>query len=133
MTISGKITIDGKDYKVLAPAYERSLEPSKTVRRGVLGNTLVSAGPGDPDQVTRAVLLIPFAPTGAWGSLSDLQTSSKKLSVVYTDHITDDPTKFGAGTYTITITRIEKITHVGETPRPEPGYTVAVEWMKVLS
>ena len=39
MSIAGKITIDGKDYKVLAPDYERSFEPPKTVRRGVLGNT----------------------------------------------------------------------------------------------
>lgn len=132
MTISNKITIDSKDYKVLAPAYERSLELPKTVRRGVLGNTLVSAGPGDPDRITRAVLLVPFAPTSGWGSLSDLEASAKKLLVSYTDHITGDSSKWGSGTYNITITRVEKIAHVGEAPRPEPGYTVVIEWMKVL-
>lgn len=132
MALAGKITLDGKDYRMLAPDYEREFEPPKTVRRGVLGNTLVSAGPGDPDQVTRTVLFIPYEPTGAWGSVNDLQLASKKLSVTYVDHITGDPTKWGSGSFPITIVRA-KVTHVQGAPRPEPGYTVVVEWMRVLS
>ena len=133
MTVSGKITIDGKDYRVLAPAYERSLESPKTVRRGVLGNHIISMGPGDNERVTRAVLFIPFEPTGSWGSLKDFATTAGKPTVSYTDHITNDSTKWASGTYDITITRVERITHVSESPRPEPGYTVAVEWMRILS
>lgn len=132
MTISGKITIDGKDYRVLAPAYERGFEPPKTVRRGVLGNHIVSLGPGEAERVTRAVLFIPFEPSGSWGSVKDLEAAAQKAVVLYTDHITGDASKWGSGSSNITILRAEKVTHVGETPRPEPGYTVAVEWMRVL-
>lgn len=133
MTIAGKITIDGKDYRVLAPAYERSFEPPKTVRRGVLGNHIVSLGPGEAERVTRAVLFIPFAPATDWGSVKDLEATTQKASVSYTDHITGDTSKWGSGTYNITILSAKSVKHIGEAPRPEPGYTVEIEWMRVLS
>lgn len=133
MAITNKITIDSKYYKVLAPNYARGSKPAKTVRRGVLGNTIVSMGPGNADRPVQALLLIPYAPTGSWGSLTDLETAAQKLSVSYTDHITDDASKWGSGTYNITILELKEIRHMGDAPRPEPGYVVAVEWMRVNS
>lgn len=132
MAISNKITIDGKDYKVLAPDYERSLRPPKTVRAGVLGNTIVSMGPGSPERPTKAILKIPFDAVSPWGSLLDLETAAQKLSVTYVDHITGDTTKWGQGTYSITIIEAS-VRHTQFAPRPEPGYEVGVEWMRVNS
>jgi hypothetical protein len=132
MTISNKITIDNKDYKVLAPGYSRGIRPPKTVRNGVLGNTIVSMGPGSADRHVKALLLVPFSPSSPWGSLVDLETAAQKLSVSYTDHITNDTTKWGSGTYNITILGME-LRHIQEAPRPEPGYEVEIEWVKVLS
>ena len=132
MAIAGKITIDGKDYKVLAGGYERGIEPPKTVRTGVLGNTIVSVGPGQAGRPVRAVLRVPFEPVAPWGSLLDLEAAALAPSVSYTDHITGDATKWGSGTFDITILNA-RITHIQDAPRPEPGYTVLVEWTKVLS
>jgi hypothetical protein len=133
MAISNKITIDGKQYKVLAPGYRRASRPPKTVRTGVLGNTIVSMGPGAAERPVQATLLIPFEPESPFGSLADLEAAALKLSVSYTDHITGDAAKWGSGTYNITILDLAEISHVGEAPRPEPGYVVAVQWTKVLS
>jgi hypothetical protein len=132
MAISNKITIDGKDYRVLAPEYERSLRPPKTVRTGVLGNTIVSMGPGSPERPTKAILKIPFEAVAPWGSLIDLEIAAQKMSVTYIDHITGDTTKWGQGTYSITITEAS-IRHTQFAPRPEPGYEVGVEWVRVNS
>ena len=131
MAISNKITIDGKDYKLLAPGYQRASKPAKTVRRGVLGNTIVTMGPGAAERPVQARLLVPYEPVPPWGSLSDLDAASLKRVVSYTDHITGEPGKWGSGTYDITILDME-LMHVGEAPRPEPGYVVAVRWTKVL-
>lgn len=132
MAITNKITIDGKDYKVLAPDYTRASKPAKTVRRGVLGNTIVSMGPGAAERPVKALLWVDYEPVSPWGSLLDLETAALKRVVSYTDHITGDSTKWGSGTYDITLLEIE-IRHMGDAPRPEPGYIVAVEWTKVLS
>jgi len=132
MAISNKITIDSKDYRVLAPGYARASKPPKTVRNGVLGNTIVSMGPGSADRSVKARLLIPFEPSSSWGSLNNLETAAQKMSVSYTDHITGDSSKWGSGTYNITILAME-IRHIQEAPRPEPGYEVEIEWVKVLS
>ena len=132
MAISNKITIDGKDYKVLAPGYQRASKPPKTVRTGVLGNTIVSMGPGAAERPVQAMFLVPYEPVSPWGSLADLEAAALKASVSYTDHITGDAAKWGSGTYNITILDIE-VRHVGDAPRPEPGYVVAVQWTKVLS
>jgi len=132
MAISNKITIDGKDYKVLAPGYKRGSKPPKTVRTGVLGNTVVSMGPGQAERPVEATLLVPFAPQSPWAGLADLETAALKPVVSYTDHITGDAGKWGSGTFNITILEWE-VVHVGEAPRPEPGYVVAVRWTKVLS
>lgn len=132
MAISNRITIDGKQYKVLAPGYKRASKPPKTVRTGVLGNTIVSMGPGQAERPVQAVLFIPYEPLAPWGALSDLEAAMLKPTVSYTDHITGEPTKWGSGTYNITLIDMEVI-HIGEAPRPEPGYTAAVQWVKVLS
>lgn len=132
MAISNKITIDGKDYRVLAPGYARGSKPPKTVRDGVLGNTIVSMGPGAANRPVKARLLVPYEPAPPWGSVADLEAAAQKMSVSYTDHITDEPSKWGSGAYSITILGLE-VTHVGDAPRPEPGYVVAIEWTKVLS
>ena len=132
MAITNKITIDGKQYKVLAPGYKRGSKPPKTVRAGVLGNTIVSMGPGQAERPVQAMLLVPFEPGTGWGSLADLETAALKPSVSYTDHITGDSSKWGSGTFDITILDWETM-HVGEAPRPEPGYVVAIRWTKVLS
>ena len=132
MTISNKITIDSKDYKVLAPGYQRASRPPKTIRAGVLGNTIVSMGPGAAERPVKAMLFVPYAPSSPWGSVADLETAALKSSVSYTDHITDDAGKWGSGTYNITILEME-VVHVGEAPRPEPGYVVSIQWTKVLS
>lgn len=131
-TIAGYITIDSKQYKVLAPDYKRGAEPAKTVRRGVLGNTIVSIGPGNADRNTSAVLYIVFDPSAPWGSLANLEASAQKATVSYTDHVTGDATKWGSGTFTITITNLE-VRQLKEAPRPDTGYEVYVEWVKVLS
>lgn len=131
-SIAGYITIDGKKYKVLAPEYKRGFEPAKTARRGVLGNTIVSIGPGNAENNTSAVLYIAFAPVTGYGSLVDLQTAAEKASVSYTDHVTGDSAKWGSGTYNITILKAEVVQLKGA-PRPETGYEVYVEWIKVLS
>lgn len=132
MTIANKITIDNKQYKVLAPGYKRGSKPPKTVRSGVLGNTIVSMGPGQAERPVQAMLLVPFEPETGWGSLADLETAALKASVSYTDHITGDSSKWGSGTFNITILEWE-VVHMGEAPRPEPGYVVSIQWTKVLS
>ncbi len=132
MAITNKITIDGKQYKVLAPGYKRGSRPPKTVRTGVLGNTIVSMGPGQAERPVEAMLLVPYEPVTPFGSLPDLEAAALKLSVSYTDHITGDSSKWGSGTFNITILEME-VVHVGEAPRPEPGYVVAIRWTKVLS
>jgi hypothetical protein len=132
MTISNKVSIDSKDYRILAGGYVRGSKPPKTVRTGVLGNTIVSMGPGAADRPVKARLLIPFAPSSPWGSMIDLEAAAQKMSVSYTDHITGDSSKWGSGTFNITILNME-LRHVQDAPRPEPGYEVDVEWMKVLS
>lgn len=131
MAIAGYITIDSKYYKVLASDYKRAFEPAKTIRRGVLGNTIVSIGPGYSDANTAAVLYIAFAPATGYGSIVDLQTAAEKVSVSYTDHITSDSGKWGQGTFNITILKAE-IMQLKGAPRPETGYEVYVEWAKVL-
>jgi hypothetical protein len=133
MAITNKITIDSKDYKVLAGGYVRGSRPPKTVRSGVVGNTIVTVGPGAANRPVKAVLLVPYEPETGWGSLSDLETAALKASVSYTDHITGESTKWGSGTFDITILDLAEIRHVGDAPRPEPGYVVAIEWTKVLS
>lgn len=130
MAISNRISIDGKQYRVLAGGYARAVEPPKTVRSGVLGNTIVSMGPGEAIRPTRAVLFTPFEPSGADGSLADLEAAAQKMSVSYTDHITGDTTKWGSGTFAITITRAEIVQH-GDAPMPSVGYSVAVEWIRI--
>jgi hypothetical protein len=134
MTISNKITIDGRDYKVLAGGYMRGSRPPKTVRRGVLGNTIVSMGPGSAERPVKARLWVPYAPEeySPFGSLADLEVAVLKPSVSYTDHITNDPGRWGSGTFNITILNME-IAHFYDAPRPEPGYIVEIEWTKVLS
>ena len=57
VSVAGYITIDGKYYKVLAPDYKRSFEPAKTARRGVLGNTIVSIGPGKCREINQRSLV----------------------------------------------------------------------------
>jgi hypothetical protein len=133
MAITNKITIDNKEYKVLAGGYVRGSKPRKTVRTGVLGNTIISTGPGAAERPVKALLLVPYEPSSPAGSLSDLEAAALKASVNYTDHITGDATKWGSGTYNITILDLAEIRHVGDAPRPEPGYVVAIEWVKVLS
>lgn len=130
MAISSYCSIDSKYYKMLAPDYKRGLEPAKTVRRGVLGNTIVSIGPGNADMTTSAMLYIPWTPGTGYGTVADLQTAAEKSYVSYTDHISENG-KFGQGTYNITILRVEVI-HLGNSPSPETGYQVFVEWQKVL-
>jgi hypothetical protein len=136
MTISNKITIDSKDYRVLALGYVRNSKPPKTVRTSVLGNTIVSMGPGKAERASKAILLVPYdvgtSPFSSPGNLEDLEAAALKASVSYTDHITGDSSKWGSGTYDITILAME-IRHVQEAPRPEPGYEVEIEWVKVLS
>jgi hypothetical protein len=132
MTISNKIAIDGKDYKVLAGGYMRGSRPPKTVRRGVLGNTIVSMGPGSAERPVKARLWVPYAPTSPFGSLADLEVAALKFSVSYTDHITNDSSKWGSGTFNITILNMDPA-HFYDAPRPEPGYIVEIEWTKVLS
>lgn len=130
MAIANYVTIDGKKYRVLAPEYKRAFEPAKTVRRGVLGNSIVSLGPGSADASTSAILFIKYTPDSGDGSLVDLQTAAEKASVAYTDHVAD-PGKWGQGTFNITITKAE-IVHLGNSPSPLTGYTVFVAWMKLL-
>lgn len=130
MAIGNYITIDSKYYKVLAPDYKRSFEPAKVARRGVLGNTIVSIGPGNADRNTSAVLYIAFSPATGYGSLADLQTAAEKASVSYTDHVTGG-SEWGSGTYNITILKAEVMQLKGA-PRPDTGYEVYVEWIKVL-
>ncbi len=132
MAIANKVTIDGKYYSVLAPGYKRGSKPPKTIRTGVLGNTIVSMGPGAAERPVMARLLVPYTPATGWGSLNDLDVAALKPSVSYTDHITGDSSKWGSGTFDITIVNKE-IIHIGEAPRPESGYVVAIEWTKVLS
>ena len=131
MAVAGYVTINSKKYRILAQDYERDLSPPKTVRNGVLGNTIVTQGPGNADQVTQAVLAIDYTPASGYGSLTDLQTALEATSVSYTDHITGESV-FGAGTYTITLLEM-KILHVGSSPMPTTGYIVLVQWQKVLS
>jgi len=131
MAIANKITIDGKYYRVLAPDYKRGFEPAKTVRRGVLGNTIVSIGPGNAESNTSAVLFVAFSPATGYGSLADLQAAAEKASVSYTDHVTGG-SEWGSGTYDITLLKAEVVQLKGA-PRPDTGYEVYVEWVKVLS
>ena len=130
MAIANYVTIDGKKYRVLAPEYKRGFEPAKTVRRGVLGNSIVSIGPGNADSSTNAILYIKYAPDSGYGSLVDLQASAEKASVAYTDHVSDSD-KWGQGTFNVTILKAE-IVQLGNSPSPLNGYTVYVEWVKVL-
>lgn len=89
VNVAGYISIDGKYYKVLAPEYKRGFEPAKVVRRSVLGNTIVSIGPGNADRNTSAVLYIAFSlPATGYAKLTDLQTAAEKATVSYTDHVT---------------------------------------------
>lgn len=130
MAISNRISIDGKQYRVLAGDYSRAVEPPKTVRPGVLGNTIVSMGPGEATRPTRAVLHVPFEPSLPWGSLLDLEAAAQKMSVSYTDHITGDASKWGSGTFDITLLKLE-VLHKGGAPMPDPGYNVLVEWVRI--
>ena len=132
VNVAGYISIDGKYYKVLAPEYKRGFEPAKTARRGVLGNTIVSIGPGSAERNTGAVLFIAFTPATGYGSLADLQAAAEKASVSYTDHVTGDSSKWGSGTYNITLLKAD-IAQLKDAPRPDTGYEVYVEWIKVLS
>jgi hypothetical protein len=96
-------------------------------------------GPGAANRPVKAILWIPYDPEGypsssePFGSLADLEVAAMKATVSYTDHITNDPGRWGSGTFEITILDLAEIRHVGDAPRPEPGYVVAIEWTKVLS
>lgn len=121
------IVLDNKRYYVLHEGYSRKLQPPKTVQRSVTGATLVSMGPGQPDFVSDMALLVPFAPTGQDGGLSDLETALNKAQVSYTDHRSSG---WGGGTFDVTITRAEVLQL---SPMPDPGYIVAISMQKVLS
>ncbi len=130
MAIQSYITIDGYKYRVISSDYKRMMQPAKTVRRGVLGNTIVSIGPGNADRQTSEVLYVKYTPDSGYGSLVNLQAAMEKASVSYTDHDTDSG-KWNAGTFNITLMSAE-IDHLGSSPSPLTGYTVLIEWQRVL-
>lgn len=121
------IVLDGKRYYVLHEGYSRKLQPPKTVERSVTGVTLVSTGPGQSDMVTNMALLVPLAPSGQDGGLSDLDAAITKSQVSYSDHRSSG---WGGGTFNVTITALEVLQL---SPMPDPGYIVAISWQKVLS
>jgi len=132
MALDSKITIDSKYYRVISEGYEREVIPSKTVRDGVLGNTIISIGPGTSNQPARAILFVDYTPATGYGSLVDLTTAAEKAYVSYTDHITSESTIFGSGTFNITILTFKVLLLPGAT-MPTTGFLAAVEWQKVLS
>lgn len=132
MAIASYITIDNKRYRVLVEANERDAIPPKTVRSGVLGNTIISAGPGNPDEIMRFVLAIDYSPATEYGTVADLMTSANKTSVSYTDHITSESTVWGSGTFNITILMAKRLM-LPQAVMPSTGFLVQVEAQKVLS
>ena len=131
MAVAGYVTLDSKKYRLLAQDYERDLAPPKTVRNGVLGNTIVTQGPGNADMITQVALAVDYTPASGYGSLSDLQTALEAKTVSYTDNITSESV-FGAGTYNITLLEM-KVLHMGSSPMPSTGYVALLQWQKVLS
>lgn len=131
MALAGRITINSKYYRVLAQDYGRRMEPPKTVRTGVLGNTIISRGPGASNVQTTAVLAIDYAPASGYGTLVDLQTAIEAGSVSYTDHVTGG-SEWGSGTFNIVLLDAEVFQLQGS-PMPTTGYNVLVTWQKVLT
>lgn len=130
MAITGYCTIDNKYYRLVVEPYNRQSMPLKTVRTGVLGNTIVSLQAGKAEETTVARLFVDYDPTGDWGSMPDIKAASEKATVSYTDHITGDATKIGSGTFNITITGLE-YAHAHNSPMPSSGYHVDIEWVVV--
>lgn len=132
MALTDYITIDSKKYRVLVDGYEREMTPPKTVRRGVLGNTIVSMGVNNSDVTTRQVLAIDYSPITDYGTISDLQSSAEKTSVTYVDHISGESTIWGQGSFNITLLSA-KVLLLPQASMPASGFYVLIEWQKVLS
>lgn len=131
MAIANYVTINSKKYRILATDYGRRMEPPKVVRTGVLGNTIISRGPGASNVQTTAVLAIDYAPASGYGTLVDLQTAIEAGSVSYTDHVTGG-SEWGSGTFNIVLLDAEVFQLQGS-PMPTTGYNVLVTWQKVLT
>lgn len=131
MAIANYVTINSKKYRILATDYGRRMEPPKVVRNGVLGNTIISRGPGVSNIQTTAVLAIDYTPATGYGTLVDLQTAVEAGSVSYTDHVTGG-SEWGSGTFNIVLLDAEVLQLQGS-PMPTTGYNVLVTWQKVLT
>lgn len=124
------ITINSKKYQVLVDSYNRTIEPQKVVESGVLGNTIVSSGPGETNMPGGFVLYIRYTPPTGYGTVEDLRLAAKERVVSFTDHLTDGT--WGSGTFNITILSAE-VTLMSGSNDPENGYLAVVNWQKVLS
>lgn len=132
MATADYITLDSKKYRVIIEGNERQAVPPKTVRDGVLGNTIVSMGPGNPNEMMQMVLFIDYSPASGFGSVADLMTSANKTSISYTDHVTSESSVWGSGTFNVTILAARKLMLPGAV-MPSTGSLVALEMQKVLS
>lgn len=132
MATASYITLDSKKYRVIIEGNERQAVPPKTVRDSVLGTTIVSMGPGQPNEMIRMILFIDYTPESGYGTVSDLMTSANKTSVSYTDHVTNESTVWGSGTFNVTILAARKLMLPGAV-MPSTGSLVEVEMQKVLS
>lgn len=124
------ITINSKKYQVLVDSYSRTIEPQKVVESGVLGNTIVSSGPGETNMPGGFVLYIRYTPPTGYGTVEDLRLAAKERVVSFTDHLTDGT--WGSGTFNITILSAE-VTLMSGSNDPKNGYLAVVNWQKVLS
>jgi hypothetical protein len=124
------IVINNKKYQVIVDSYSRSIEPQKTVESGVLGNTIVSSGPGDTNMPGGFVLYIRYSPPSGYGTVEDLRLAAKERIVSFSDHLSDG--SWGSGTFNITILSAE-INLMSGSSYPENGYLASVSWQKVLS
>ena len=124
------IVINNKKYQVLIDSYSRTIEPQKTVESGVLGNTIVSSGPGDTNMPGGFALYIRYSPPTGYGTVEDLRLAAKERVVSFTDHLTDST--WGSGTFDITILSAE-VTLISGSGDPQNGYIAMVNWQKVLS
>lgn len=124
------IVINNKKYQVLTDSYTRSIEPQKTVENGILGNTIISSGPGDTNMPGGFVLYIRYAPPTGYGTVEDLRLAAKERIVSFSDHLNDGT--WGSGTFDITILSAE-ISFVSGSSYPDNGYIAMVNWQKVLS
>jgi hypothetical protein len=129
MAMNDYVLIDSKKYLVLSDSYVRSMEPQKAVENGVLGNTIVSMGPGTSKIPISLMLYIPYTPSTGYGTVTDIQTAADKISISFSDHVTSGV--WGSGTFNVTIISVS-VTLLSGSQTPENGFIVAIEMTKIL-